>query len=86
MSYVPDNVATETAVGAAFQWAATEMDVSSRNIFTHPWVGVEAFPEQNEPLVDSPLSFSKEAMERVNTWRQKHKCGTNAYRYVDKAH
>ncbi|KAF4634578.1 hypothetical protein G7Y89_g3525 [Cudoniella acicularis] len=76
-SYVPDNVATEIAVGAAFQWAATEMDVSSHSIFTHPWVGVEAFPEQDEPLVDVPPSFSKEAIERVNIWRHKYAGGTN---------
>ena len=53
------------------------MDVSSHSIFTHPWVGVEAFPEQDEPLVDVPPSFSKEAIERVNIWRHKCASGTN---------
>jgi len=66
ISYVPDNVATEIAVGAAFQWAATEMDIASHKIFTHSWVGVEVFPEQDEPLVDVPPPFSKEEIERVS--------------------
>lgn len=44
ISYVPDNIATESAVGAAFQWAATEIDKSSRSIFDYLWVGAGAFP------------------------------------------
>ncbi|PVH71365.1 hypothetical protein DL98DRAFT_540103 [Cadophora sp. DSE1049] len=70
ISYMSNNVATESAVGAAFQWTATEIDEPSRSIFAHPWVGAGAFPQQDEPLVDSPPSFSEEANERVDTWRQ----------------
>ena len=77
INYVPDNIATENAVAVAFQWAATEIDEPSRKVFTHPWIEAGSFPQQDEPLVDSPPPvLSEEAKERVNTWRLRCEDGT----------
>ncbi|POR37543.1 Uncharacterized protein TPAR_02263 [Tolypocladium paradoxum] len=36
--YVPDHIASERAVCDIFRWAATEIEVTGANIYTHPWV------------------------------------------------
>ncbi|KAH6675901.1 hypothetical protein B0J14DRAFT_587534 [Halenospora varia] len=76
IEYKPDHVATETAVGEAFRWAATEIEFSSRSIYTHPWVGVDDFPEQDDPFTISTPSFSEEARKRVGNWREACEQGT----------
>ena len=69
IDYVPDNVATQTAVGEAFRWAATEIEVSNRSIYTHSWVGADDFPEQDEPdLIVSTPSLSEDAIKSVKNW------------------
>ncbi len=36
--YIPNNVASKTAVGAIFRWSATEMEPSGKDIYAHHWV------------------------------------------------
>jgi hypothetical protein len=65
IDYKPDHVATQTAVEEAFRWAATEIEVSSRNIYTHPWVEANDFPEQDDS--DSIISTLSRS---VGNWRE----------------
>jgi hypothetical protein len=70
IDYEPDNVATKTAVEEAFRWAAIEIEVSSRSIYTHLWVGADDFPEwDNTDLKISTPSLSEQAIERVENWQ-----------------
>ncbi|TAQ88181.1 hypothetical protein B7494_g3499 [Chlorociboria aeruginascens] len=81
IDYKPDNIATQTAVDEAFHWAATEIGFSSRDIYTHPWVGADDFLEQDELLerddpdlrISTP-SLTEEAIERVEKWREAVTC------------
>jgi hypothetical protein len=75
IDYEPDNVATKTAVEAAFRWAATEIEVSNRSMYTHPWVGADDFPEWDDTdLIISTSSLSEQAIERVENWREAVTC------------
>lgn len=65
IDYVPDNVATHMAVGDAFRWAATEIEVSNRSIYTHPWVGADDILWVNSDLLDSTPALSEDVIQGV---------------------
>jgi hypothetical protein len=57
------------AVGQVFRWAATEIEVSNRSIYTHSWVKADDFLGQDDPdLIISTPSVSENVTEGVNNW------------------
>jgi hypothetical protein len=75
VDYKPNNVATQTAVEEAFRWSATEIEPSHRSIYTHPWVGADDFPEQDDlDIIMSSPSLCEEATEGVEIWRKAVRC------------
>ncbi|KAH7129668.1 hypothetical protein B0J13DRAFT_563171 [Dactylonectria estremocensis] len=46
--YTPNHRASEKAVGDIFRWVATEMEVSGKDIYSHPWVDALADLEMCE--------------------------------------
>lgn len=50
--YTPNNRASEKAAGDIFRWVATEMEVSGKDIYSHPWV---------DALVDLEMCEDNEA-------------------------
>lgn len=68
LGYTPDNVASETAVGAIFRWSATEMDAAGKDIYAHPWVDALGDLElwEDEKAKDSRSSGGTESSSQRN--------------------
>ncbi|EQK98420.1 hypothetical protein OCS_05866 [Ophiocordyceps sinensis CO18] len=69
--YVSDHIASERAVCDIFRWAATEMEVTGKNIYTHPWVDALLdldMDDDEETDSDGGLIPSDCLLQRVMDW------------------
>jgi hypothetical protein len=71
--YHPNHKASKGAVGDIFRWAATEMELSEKSIFEHPWVdalhewGMEDDDDRDSPSNDIGCQ-SEDSLQRVEDW------------------
>ncbi|KAM7190697.1 hypothetical protein V8F33_009361, partial [Rhypophila sp. PSN 637] len=72
LGYTPNNIASETAVGAIFRWSATEIEATGKDIYTHPWVDALADSDDEETKDSwgsgSIESSSRHVLEHVKGW------------------
>jgi len=73
--YASTSTASEIAIGDIFRWAATEMEASGRDIYTHPWVqALEDLKMGWDDESDTGSAASQSlhySFERVEDWVKK---------------
>ncbi|KAL6881111.1 hypothetical protein J3F83DRAFT_33098 [Trichoderma novae-zelandiae] len=66
-----DYKASKRAVGDMFRWAATEMDTSGKQIYSHSWVDMEAhlaMGSDKKSKPKGPVRLSELSMDRIKDW------------------